>query len=457
MNTEKIDVSPHLTTYGRKSIRISHSLREKLRLPFASGSSKVVCGRNSIFAKIVCMNEEHSHVSVHEELLKELSLPVHSFTISIRYDSERNLLQLGPVFAVLTEMNACENPVSFGSIDLFCRELASCSFDKGIFFYVFCLSDFHKEKMKGYILRQNEWQECSVPHPSAVHNRIHSRTLEKSQDFFNMTADFIHHKVPYFNDRFLNKWEVHQILSSNSHLTPFLPKTELITSKTVLNSMVQLYPAVFLKPINGSQGKRIYRISHSDEGFELDYSTFSGHLLRDYLSFDELFQSLLPRIKKEAFIVQEGIDLLNYENRPMDFRILCHKRNFSQWKISSAVARVSAENQFVANLARGGSLYTIKDALSSSFELSEADHIRKLLNELSLEIAEALGMFSGGLFGEFGIDLAIDSGGHPWIIEVNTKPSKNAEERKSLGARPSARSIIDYCLFLSESYKDESH
>lgn len=457
MNIEKIVVSPRHTSHDSKSIQISFSLRAKLSLPFSSGLVKVMCGRNSIFAKIVCMNEEHAHVSIHQELLKELSLPAYPFKISIKYDSQKRWLELGPVVAVLTEFDAGEKPVSLGSIDSFCRELASCSEEKGIFFYVFSLSDYHQEKMNGYTLNQNEWQECSVPHPSAVHNRIHSRTLEQSQDFLRMTADFIQHKVPYFNDRFLNKWEVHQILNANPHLIPFLPKTELLSTKTVLETMVHLYPVVFLKPINGSQGKRIFRICHTDEGFELDYSTFSGHLLRDYLSFDDLFQSLLPRIKKEAFIVQEGIELLSYEKKPMDFRILCHKRNDSEWKISSAVARVSAENQFVANIARGGSLYKIREALSASFELSEAAHISKLLNELSLEIAGALGKYAGGLFGEFGMDLAVDSGGHPWIIEVNTKPSKNAEERKSMAARPSARSIIDYCLFLSESHQDEAH
>ncbi|MGG4490171.1 YheC/YheD family protein [Metabacillus idriensis] len=457
MTIEKITVSPCLTSYGSKNIRISYSLREKLKLPFSAGLVKVMCGRNSIFAKIVCINEEHTLVSIHQELLKDLSLPAYPFTISIKYNPEKRWLELGPVVAVLTEIDHGEKPVSLGNIDSFCRELAACSAEKGIFFYLFSLSEYHQEKMKGYTLNQNEWQECSVPHPGAVHNRIHSRTVEQSQDFLTMTADLIQHKVPYFNNRFLNKWEVHQILNANPHLTPFLPKTELLSSKTVLERMVHLYPVVFLKPINGSQGKRIFKIFRTDEGYELDYSTFSGHLLRDYLSFDDLFQSLLPRIKKEAYIVQEGIELLTYEKKPLDFRILCHKRNDSQWKISSGVARVSAENQFVANLARGGTLHKIREALSASFELSEAAHISKLLNELSLEIAETLGKYAGGLFAEFGMDLAVDSGGHPWIIEVNTKPSKHAGERKSLAARPSARSIIDYCLFLSESNLDEAH
>lgn len=455
MNTEKIAVSPVPSPQNGKSVQISYALKEKLRIPFTEEQVKVICGRNSIFASIVCMNEERSYAAIHEDLLKELSLPARTFTISMSYNDQKKILELGPVIAVVTEFDHHVHPLSLGNIDSFCRELASCCNEKGIFFYVFSLSDYQNENMKGFILDNNEWQQCNVPYPSVVHNRIHSRILEHSHRFLEMTADFIRFNVPYFNDRFLNKWEVHQILNAAPHLVPFIPKTELLESRTVLENMLELYPSVFLKPINGSQGNRIFKICHASEGFELDYSTFSGHLLRDYISFHDLFQSLLPRIRKEGFIVQEGIDLLTYENRPMDFRFLCHKQNFHQWKISSAVARVSAENQFVANLARGGSLFSIKDALSSSFEQSEAVHIRKLLNELSIEIAEALSIYNSGHYGEFGIDLAIDSSGHPWIIEVNTKPSKNAEERNTMAARPSARSIIDYCLFLCRIQKDD--
>ncbi|WP_191566124.1 YheC/YheD family protein [Metabacillus idriensis] len=454
MNIEKIAVSSALSPQYGKCIQISYDLKEKLRIPLSDEPVKVICGRNSIFAKIVCINEERSHAAIHEDFLKELSLPIHSFTFSMSYNDQKKTLELGPVIAVLTEFNHHVLPLSLGSIDSFCRELASCCTEKGFFFYVFSLSDYQNENMKGFILENNEWKQCAVPYPSVVHNRIHSRKLEHSHRFLEITADFIQFKVPYFNDRFLNKWEVHQILNAAPHLVPFIPKTELLESRIVLENMLELYPSVFLKPINGSQGKHIFKICHSVEGFELDYSTFSGHLLRDYLSFHDLFQSLMPRIRKEGFIVQEGIDLLTYENRPMDFRFLCHKQNFHQWKISSAVARVSAENQFVANLARGGSLFSIKDALSSSFERSEAAHIRKLLNELSIETAEALSLYASGHYGEFGIDLAIDSSGHPWIIEVNTKPSKNAEERNTKAARPSARAIIDYCLFLCNFQKD---
>jgi glutathione synthase/RimK-type ligase-like ATP-grasp enzyme len=455
MKIEKISVSPALSPIDGNIIQISYALKEKLRIPFTAEQIKVICGRNSIFAKIVCINEERLHAAIHVDVLKELSLPIHPFTISMSYNDQKKILALGPVIALLTEFDHHVHPLSLGSIDSFCRELASCCTEKGIFFYVFSLSDYQSENMQGFALENNEWQKCAVPYPCVVYNRIHSRKLEHAQRFLEMKADFIQFNVPYFNDRFLNKWEVHQILNAAPHLVPFIPKTELLESKIVLERMLELYPTVFLKPINGSLGKRIFKICRADEGFELDYSTFSGHLLRDYISFHELFQSLLPRIRKEGFIVQEGIDLLTYEERPMDFRYLCHKQNFHQWKISSAVARVSAENQFVANLARGGSLYSIKDALSSSFDLSEAAHIRKLLNELSIEIAEALSLYASGHYGEFGIDLAIDSSGHPWIIEVNTKPSKNAEERLTKTVRPSAHSIIDYCLFLCNFYSDD--
>ncbi|WP_051865808.1 YheC/YheD family protein [Metabacillus indicus] len=457
MITEKIQIRAARKEQPGRCIYISRSLREALNIP-SGARVRVMCGRNSLFAQFVSIREEHSLVSVHPELLNALALPMHPFACSMTYDPRVKTVKLGPVIAVLTECEKAGLPQSLGKMDGFCRELASCSLEKGVLFYVFDLSGFEESEMRGYTLFQDKWLESSVPFPDAVHNRLHSRALEQSDVFMEMSSHFIRERVPYFNDRFLNKWEVHQILSQAGELAPHLPRTELLASKGIFEMLVRLFPVVFLKPASGSLGRRIFRISQTDDGYELDYSTFSGHLLRHYVSADELFKSLYPRIKEEAFIIQEGISLLTFQDRPLDFRILCHKRNMAEWAVTSAVARVSAENQFVANLARGGSQHPIKRILEESFASDDAFHIRKLLNELSIEISKALSMYAGGLFGEFGVDLAVDLEGRPWIIEVNTKPSKHQDDRTAAGPRPSARAIIDYSLFLCQTgrEKDES-
>ncbi|WP_338787510.1 YheC/YheD family protein [Metabacillus sp. FJAT-53654] len=449
MKQKIIEITPLLNTSKPYLCEMSEKLRNYLGLPKNLYSLKIGCGMHTVKCPIVFINEDSLSLSLSEQLLTDIHLPLHSLSLQgklINYDQ----LQLGPVIGLLTEIKKTDKDVSFGSIHEFCKELATCCEAIGAFFYIFSLSTYNKEQIKGYYFNQNQWQEAIVPYPDVVHNRIHSRKVEHSKTFLHVTSDFIENKVPYFNDRFLNKWEVHQILAASEHLKPFLPESHLLESKSNFENMLKDKKDLFIKPINGSQGKRIFRVKEREDGTHLlDYTTFSGEMNNEYESFQQLFSALYPRLKREGFLLQETIHLKRYQDRTLDFRFLCHKKDFHQWKVSSSIARVSSVNQFVANLARGGELYQIKSILNELYGKSESLHLRKLLAELSLEIVTCICLHAGGEFGEFGIDLALDQDGHPWIIEVNTKPSKSIDDQRKLKIRPSARAVINYCLFLS--------
>lgn len=141
---------------------------------------------------------------------------------------------------------------------------------------------------------------------------------------------------------------------------------------------------------------------------------------------------------------------MTYNHRALDFRLLCNRNNQGSWKIASAVARVSGKEQFVSNIARGGELLSVDDVLLPFFNDKKAKELKHFLIELALEVAEIVGQEIHGIYGELGVDLAIDTNGHPWLIEVNTKPSKDLDsERKNLVIRPSARGIIEYASYLA--------
>ncbi|WP_226670089.1 YheC/YheD family protein [Metabacillus litoralis] len=447
MNQTLIEISPSHTSSRPFICEITEGLRKHLGLSKYLQSLKINCGMHTVTCPVVLINEEHLSLSLTTNILDELYLPNHTFTLQAKQiDSAQ--IRLGPIIGVLTEIRT-KQELSFGSIHDFCQELARYCHKNGCLLYIFSLKMYNKDHMTGYCFSDNKWIKISVPYPDVVHNRIHSRKLELSKAFLSVTTDFIENKIPYFNDRFLNKWEVHQILSASEHLIPYLPDSQLLESKATLEQMLHEKKDVFIKPINGSQGKRIFRvIEKDDQSYLLDFTTFSGEINKQYESFYQLFSSLYPRLKREGFLVQETINLKKYEHNTLDFRFLCHKKDQQNWKVSSSVARVSGDNQFVANLARGGSIFQIKDLLNKLYGEKDSLQLRKLLAELSLEIVEVICIQAGGEFGEFGIDLALDEEGKPWIIEVNTKPSKSEDDPKKGKVRPSARAIINYCLFL---------
>ncbi|MFC0272108.1 YheC/YheD family protein [Metabacillus herbersteinensis] len=450
MDYVKIEITPTDSDIQRSIYcEMSEALRLRLEIPTSLNSLKISCGRHSVTCYLVFINEDRLALSISEDALDALQLPSIAFNIQGCLKQIKHL-KLGPIFGVLTEIKNRNQQAYFGSIHDYCVELARYCHSKALLFYVFSLSTYNKDEMMGYFFTEEEqWEKFRVPYPDVVHNRIHSRVTERSKAFSDVTSDFIEEKVPYFNDRFLNKWEIHQILLANEHLHPYLPDSERLHSKTQLENFLQIKEDIFIKPLHGSQGKRIFRVIKEADSYKLDYTTFSGNLEKHFKTFHDLFLTLYPRVKKEGFLVQETIPLQPYKNRPMDFRFLCHKKNFYSWKVSSSIARVSGVDQFVANLARGGELQKIKEVLTDLYGTDKGRHIQKLLAELSIEIVNVICLHAGGEFGEFGIDLALDENGQPWIIEVNTKPSKSDEDRQEKTTRPSARAVIDYCEFLA--------
>jgi glutathione synthase/RimK-type ligase-like ATP-grasp enzyme len=132
----------------------------------------------------------------------------------------------------------------------------------------------------------------------------------------------------------------------------------------------------------------------------------------------------------------------------MDFRALCHKSLNNNWHVTSVVARISAEDEFVSNIARGGEILAPLKALGSLMSKEEAKETLARIKDLSTDTAAALSLQSPGIIGELGIDIGIDEAAHPWLIEVNSKPSKNFDDGL-MKIRPSAKAIIQFCTLLA--------
>ncbi|HET7577941.1 MAG TPA: YheC/YheD family protein [Bacillales bacterium] len=380
-------------------------------------------------------------------LLQKFHLPAAPLPLRISYDLQSEVLDIGPIIAILTLLR---KSAFDGPLLAYCEELARYSEKQHVLFYVFTLKDWRQDNVIGYAWRHNHWDRREFPRPHVIHNRIGQRKLEQLQatgQFFDSLSE---NKIAIFNARFLDKWEVYEKLAVHPELAPYLPETVLFRDKHSLETMVQAHACIFLKPAAGSQGKRIFRIHRRADHFELDYSTFSHGIKRQYAALDELYTMIEGHLHRQRYIIQQGLPLIEHNGRPLDFRMLVNKGRSGDWKITSGVARVSSEEQFVSNLARGGAAYSVQTILEEVFPKKHALQIRKLFGELALEIANTLSLEAEGHYGELGVDLAIDQQGKPWMIEVNTKPSKDLDsDREPTVIRPSAKAVIQYGCFLA--------
>jgi glutathione synthase/RimK-type ligase-like ATP-grasp enzyme len=377
---------------------------------------------------------------------KKLLLPLAPTPLSIVYNQKEESMHIKPIIAVVTNVQQQGVSVKIGSITKFCEELAQFCKQNGLFFYIFSPGDMQDHFVHGYIYLNNMWQKQKLPLPDVIYNRIHSRSHEKNlHTFFTKCKDL---EIPIFNERYLNKWEVHETLSTYDHLVPYLPETIIHRRKSSLFKFVEKYESIFLKPIYGSQGKHIYRINRVHNQYHLMLSSHASQNVIVFSTFDDLFETLSGRIGQKPYIVQQGLSLLKHHDRTVDFRILCHRDYIGDWKATSIVARISPKKNFVANVAQGGELTHPEKVLNTN---DDTKQIVKALKELALEICNITSNEFEGFFGEFGVDLVLDEFGKIWFIEVNTKPSKNLDgalEQKSV--RPSAKAILQHCCFLAK-------
>lgn len=385
-----------------------------------------------------------TELQIPERFLMEFAMPTYSGKYLIKYSSQSRTITVGPFIGLLTDLQIDEeNEPDFRSVHAFCEELHHGISGRGGFFSVFSLQDLSNEFIKGYYFKDGKWVLGELPIPSVIYNRIHSRKLEYQDLFLQFYEQVVSMDIPFFNHRFLSKWEVYSLLIKEEYMHPYIPKTKIF-SKESLREFINKYDTVFVKPIHGSQGRNIIKIKKEEDYFSIQSSVMPAS---DNSVKKDTIEAVLQHLKKilhnRIYIIQQGIPLADYQSRPMDFRVLCHKNVQNLWEVTSLIARISGEKQFVSNIARGGEIMKPLSALSAFFNKENSLDVISLMKELSVEASSILSSHSAGITGELGVDIGIDINGKLWLIEVNSKPSKNFEDH-GLKIRPSAKAIINF-------------
>jgi glutathione synthase/RimK-type ligase-like ATP-grasp enzyme len=416
------------------------------QLQFKTDEIKISIGKKLVKVKIRTVEMTPNEIHFPENLFQLFCLPNQRYKLHAIYKEEMNSLFLGPIIGLVTDFKHKRNEEPyFRSIHNFCEELHQGLTENGGFLYVFSYQDFSD---MGYYFESGNWKSATLPLPDVIYNRIHSRRIEFGEEYHIFRRRLTELNIPIFNDRFLSKWEVHEHLIHENHLHSYIPDTNLFT-KDNLAVFAEKYETVFIKPVHGSQGRNIFKLKKENSYFVLESSIkVQSENQQINLSLEEIYPYIKPLLNNRIYIIQQGIPLLTYQDRGMDYRVLCHKNPQDNWVVTSVVARISAEDEFVSNIARGGEIMTPLNALKDSMSISDAKWLIAQMKELAIETALIIERKSSGITGELGIDIGIDQDGKPWLIEVNSKPSKNFEDGQ-MKIRPSAKAIIQFCTKLA--------
>lgn len=378
-------------------------------------------------------------------------------TLHLKYEPMQGSLRLGPVLSIISDRTYPQHPMGkkFGLNTAFYEEISKVAQKEGAFIYIFTPQSLEKQSttIEGWRWNGSTWSLKRFPLPDVLYNRLSKRKLEqleRVQALFKQKGQWPGFHV--FNEHFLNKNDVSTIVDRASDIRTLQPETHILRDFSRLAALFQRHSVLFLKPSTGSMGRGIIRLSRVNGAYQYQLNTINGTVRHEFKSFNDLIKYLKPRIRRTTYLVQQGIPLLRIDGRQLDFRALVQRNDKGQWAVTSIVARIANSASIVSNVAGGGTMSRVKDALErSNLPHSKIPEVMNQLRSAALSIASTIEQHVDGLFAELGIDLAVDPTGRVWLIEVNSKPSKTEDTALTEGKiRPSVKQLIKYIFHLSK-------
>lgn len=429
---------------------VSQSLANRLQLP--KHPIWAAFGTAADITFISTIQNQTPLVRIHSRLAEKLRI-TNQHHLNIRYDARNGALHFGPFLGILINEDVQGNSKQkFGMMARFLEECAQACASKGVALIVFPPEGIHlsKRTVRGWSYQGKKWELIEAPLPDTVYNRITSRRIERRQALQQKLSILRNiHQIPVFNETFLNKQQVHNLLTKDANMRPLLPETHPYHPKR-LRIMLNRHRIVYLKPTNGSLGQGIIRVTAVDGKWVCQYTEAASAVTRIFPRADEAFRHLRQRVagSRSRYLIQQGLNLVKWDGRPVDFRVLIQKNGKGIWSVTSTVARVANDQNIVSNLARGGTLRKAGEVLAA-VQAKNKPTLQQIRNK-ALSIVEAFERLSQGHYAELGVDLVLDQQGQLWLLELNSKPSKTDETvNPSTVIRPSVNRLVDYVSYIT--------
>ncbi|NLN86549.1 MAG: YheC/YheD family protein [Syntrophomonadaceae bacterium] len=435
-------------------IRVSQKLINRLGIPY-SDTIKVRVGVRTVLARLEVREGTSAGYRISDGLIRALNLNSQS-GLRLRYDRENEALHIGPLIGVLIDFlpNREEyDPKSIQAELIYLSTLGN-KLPGQCFIFTPGGINWDSQTVTGYVWRhggmeRRRWSSARYPLPDVVYDRISTRRAQTRSKKIRLRLMNMPH-LHYFNPSFLNKWRVHQLLAENPELHQYLPETHILNQNN-LEVMAEMYKVLYIKPSNGSLGSRIIKTNVGKN--KLHYTIYNhGRRSGQADNVAELLRATKITRGKRDYIVQQGIDLNTYHGSPFDLRIIIQKNGQGKWLISKKFARVAPRGSSIANLSRGGTAQTSRRVLSRIFQGNRPliKSVNEELRHLCLTVAETLEASVQQTYGELGLDVGIDKRGHPWIIEVNSKPRKTTVTSWSkVIVRNTFQRPLQYAIYLA--------
>lgn len=399
----------------------------------------------------VVYSEEADDIQISSNLWERLCIP-HEEQIHVL--SNEDTLHIGPIIGIFTAGFTDQDLRPIGQRTRLFADFLSVSSDIGAFCYVFGYHniDWENALVDGFFYLENHWQQITVPLPDVIYDRLPNRKTEQLkhlQDVKKRLQD--DYLIPWFNPGFFDKWDIQQHLQTDERSLPYLPETHLNPPHAKIESMIDSYGKVFLKPTKGSLGIGIHEVEKSEDGHGYDCRFHNGKVdrLRQFETVGALMKQQFPENKVDHLLVQEGIDLQRRGGRVFDFRIHTNKNTDGDWIVSAIAAKVAGPDSVTTHVNYGGEVKTIEEVLKS---VQSRRNIQTKLKRAVLDMSAVIEEKTEGIVAEVGFDLGVDQDENVWLFEANAKPGRHIFTHPKLkDANLATRTLpMSYAVSLAE-------
>lgn len=291
--------------------------------------------------------------------------------------------------------------------------------------------DARSGTVKGWVWseRSGRWKAGRRRLPSVVYDRAWPETDEEKLRFrqaLKRIRDY--RKLTFLNGSLPHKGKVYEILAGDRAFSPYIPPTVLYQGPTSLSAWTKKHRgSAFLKPIAGSQGKRVISVALTNDG-----TVKLAGRLQDNRPFEIRLpneSAALRRVDRwiggRSYLMQPYLDLNGDRGEPFDLRALMQKGQDARWSLTGIAARSGAPGMVTANLHGGGKASSARETLTRLFGEIRGPELLQEATNMSYMIAARL-EHTFGRFAEIGLDYGIDRSGKLWFLEANSKPGRTA-------------------------------
>ncbi|UOE95863.1 YheC/YheD family protein [Alkalihalobacillus sp. LMS39] len=346
-------------------------------------------------------------IGLSRNLKEEVFIPDLDYEISV----DEKQVNVGPVIAYLVSNRFIQK------LDVIKERIENAVPVKGLLILsTVSRINVEDETMEGYYFQpgskkeESQWKEGNFKYPASIFKRVPVPS-NIDEHLYEKTNGRI------FNSNFFNKWEMWEWLHPDPVIRKHLPTTKEVNRIDDLYNMLDIYPAIYLKPKEGSGGKGIIQVKYDGQFYQIS-SKQEKHEKVENLEGHRKIKKIMK--KKSKYMIQQGVPL-THDSRNVDFRLYMQKDETQQWKCSGFIARFAVPGSVTTNMRYLDYLMEGSEALRKLFRLDEKEitELEQKIETICLRACQLLD--KQGCFGDIAIDFILDQNQHLWILEMNKR------------------------------------